>query len=573
MDNYRLILIFAVAFISMMLWQQWQLDYGPQSVEEASLAYEADQGKVQNIDINKTVPQSSQTLESSEIPDAPAVASNDAADTPRPVTADIAENTEQAVRQKKIHVETDTFNLLIDTKGGSIVRVNLKKYPLSLDRPDTEFPLLTELPANYYIAQSGLIAADKALAPTHEAVFSSAADSYSMKENQNTLSVDLTWQHESGVKVTKRYSFNRGSHLIVVTHNIENGSAKTWSGRQYQQLQRARPADDSQNAFIYTYTGGAIYSDEKKYEKIDFDDIEDSDLNRDIKGGWLAMLQHYFVSAWVPPVEQLHHYYTKALKSGRYVLGSYSPSEAIAAGANGSFEARFFAGPKLQHELETISEGLELTVDYGWLTIIAKPVFWVLEKIHNYVPNWGWSIILVTILIKLLFYKLSEASYKSMANMRKVAPRLQTLKERYGDDKQRLNQAMMEMYKKEKINPLGGCLPMIVQIPVFIALYWVLLESVELRQAPWILWIDDLSIKDPYFVLPLLMGITMFIQQKLNPAPPDPMQAKIMMSLPIVFTIFFAFFPSGLVLYWFVNNLLSIMQQYYITKKIEEATH
>jgi YidC/Oxa1 family membrane protein insertase len=338
-------------------------------------------------------------------------------------------------------------------------------------------------------------------------------------------------------------------------------------------LQRAKPIEDSANKFIYTYTGGAIYSEEKKYEKIKFDDIAEADLNRDIKGGWLAMLQHYFVSAWVPPAEQVHHYYSKALKTGRFVLGAYSPNKTVSAGEQVNFESRFYAGPKLQHQLEAISKGLELTADYGWLTIIAKPIFWVLEKIHGIVQNWGWSIILLTVLIKLAFYKLSETSYKSMANMKKVAPRLQTLKERYGDDKQRLNQAMMEMYKKEKINPLGGCLPMLVQIPVFISLYWVLLEAVELRQAPWIFWIQDLSIKDPYFVLPLLMGITMFIQQKLNPAPPDPMQAKIMMSLPIVFTVFFAFFPSGLVLYWFVNNLLSILQQWYITKKIEEATH
>lgn len=567
MDNYRLLLIFAVAFISMMIWQQWQVDYGPQSVQEASLAYESEPA----VDVNQPA---SQSVASSEIPDAPAVASIDLADTPKAVPQiSQATDSQQAGREKKVHVETDNFNLLIDTKGGSIVKVNLKKYPLSLDRPETEFPLLTELPANYYIAQSGLIATDKSLAPTHEAIYSVSADSFTMKEGQDQLEVDLVWQHESGVKVLKRYIFKRNSHLIEITHQVENTSGKSWSGRQYQQLQRARPSDDSQSAFIYTYTGGAIYSDEKKYEKIDFDEIEDSDLNRDINGGWLAMLQHYFVSAWVPPADQMHHYYSKALKTGRYVLGSYSPNKTVAPGATDSFDAKFFAGPKLQHELEAISPGLELTVDYGWLTIIAKPVFWVMEKIHNYVPNWGWSIILVTVLIKLLFYKLSETSYKSMANMRKVAPRLQTLKERYGDDKQRLNQAMMEMYKKEKINPLGGCLPMVVQIPVFIALYWVLLESVELRQAPWILWIQDLSIKDPYFVLPLLMGITMFIQQKLNPPPPDPMQAKIMMSLPVVFTVFFAFFPSGLVLYWFVNNLLSIMQQWYITKKIEEATH
>lgn len=565
MDNYRLILIFAVAFLSMLIWQQWQLDYGPQTVQEASLEYEQ-----KSTDTNSAPTQSDSV--SAEVPDAPAVASIDAADqTGKAVLASMKEAAPS--EQKKISVETDTLNISIDTRGGSIVKVNLKNYPLSLERPDTEFPLLTELPSNYYIAQSGLIATNKELAPTHEAVYSSVNDNYVMNEGEDTLNVDLTWQHKSGLTVTKRFTFTRNSHLVKISHHVNNTSAVNWSGRQYQQLQRVRPSEDAQSMFIYTYTGGAIYSEEKKYEKIDFDDIDDEKLNRDIKGGWLAMLQHYFVSAWVPPAEQTHHFYTKALNNGRYVLGSYSPSINVAAGQNGQFDAQFFAGPKLQHELEVISPGLELTVDYGYLTILAKPLFWVLEKVNNFVSNWGWSIIILTILIKLAFFKLSEASYKSMANMRKVAPRLQTLKERYGDDKQRLNQAMMEMYKKEKINPLGGCLPMLVQIPVFIALYWVLLESVELRQAEWILWIDDLSIKDPYYVLPLLMGITMFIQQKLNPPPPDPMQAKIMMSLPVVFTVFFAFFPSGLVLYWFVNNLLSILQQWHITRKIEAATN
>jgi YidC/Oxa1 family membrane protein insertase len=560
MDNFRLILILAVAFLSMMIWQQWQVDYGPRPVTETS--YEASQKTNSvNNDVN-TLPAVSE--KNPELPDV--VKTNDTRTAS--MTSDSTLNLSQS---QKIHVETDSFNLLIDTRGGSIVQVNLRKYPLSLDRPETEYPLLTELPSNFYIAQSGLIATDKKTAPTHDSVYRAPAEKFVMSDNQDAMTVDLVWNNGEGVEVTKQFIFQRNSHLIRINHKVNNQSGKNWSGRQYQQLQRARPQEDSGNAFIYTYTGGAIYSQEKKYEKIDFDEMDDSPLNRDIKGGWQAMLQHYFVSAWVPPTEEVHHYYSKALPSGRYVLGSYSPALSIENGQTANFDNRFYAGPKLQHDLEAISEGLDLTVDYGWLTIIAKPIFWVLEKIHTYVGNWGWAIILLTILIKAAFFKLSEASYKSMANMRKVAPRLQTLKERYGDDKQRLNQAMMEMYKKEKINPLGGCLPMLVQIPVFIALYWVLLESVEMRQAPWILWIDDLSIKDPYFVLPLLMGITMFIQQKLNPPPPDPMQAKIMMSLPVVFTVFFAFFPSGLVLYWFVNNLLSISQQWYITNKIEQA--
>ena len=546
----------------MMVWQQWQVDYGAKTIEEASYEYK-------NKDNNDTDNDAVNNI-SEEVPDAPKVASNDiSVNETGPV---LSQTPEKSSTAEKINIQTDTFNIDIDSRGGNITRVNLKKYPLSLDRPDTQYPLLTELPANFYIAQSGLIATQKELAPTHEAIYSFSQKKYEMAENENELTVDLFWQHESGIEVIKRFKFTRDSHVINISHIINNKSQIDWSGRQYLQLQRVKPSEDGQSMFIYTYTGGAIYSQENKYEKIDFDELADSKLNRDIQGGWLAMLQHYFVSAWVPTSQDLHHYYSKALNNGRYVLGSYSPKNIIPSGQQNEFSAQFFSGPKLQHELENLSEGLELTVDYGWLTIIAKPLFYVLEWINGFVSNWGWSIIILTFLIKLAFYKLSETSYKSMANMKKVAPRLQTLKERYGDDKQRLNQAMMEMYKKEKINPLGGCLPMLVQIPVFIALYWVLLESVELRQAEWILWIDDLSIKDPYFVLPLLMGITMFIQQKLNPPPPDPMQAKIMMSLPIVFTVFFAFFPSGLVLYWFANNLLSILQQWRITKAIEQST-
>ena len=562
MDNIRLILIIAVAILSMMIWQQWQVDYGPQSPQEASYNY----GNQEDLQASSTQAQAS-------VPDAPAVSSNDQISSELPNAPEqVMSEVSADIENQKIRVLTDTFDLIIDSKGGSIVKANLIKYPLSVDRPDTAFPLLTELPSNFYIAQSGLISADKKMAPTHESVFTASSNKFEMSEGQDSLKVSLNWQNSEGIEVIKNYEFVRNSHLIKITHEVRNNSGSVWSGRQYQQIQRVRP-QDSGSAFIYTYDGGAIWNEEGKYEKIDFDEMDSDPLNRDIKGGWQAMLQHYFVSAWIPPVDQIHHYYSKALNNGRYILGSYSPNQSVNNGQTLTFNNQFFAGPKLQHELENISEGLELTVDYGVLTILAKPIFWLLENIHKIVGNWGWSIILLTILIKLVFYKLSEASYKSMANMKKVAPRLQTLKERYGDDKQRLNQAMMEMYKKEKINPLGGCLPMLVQIPVFIALYWVLLESVEMRQAPWILWIKDLSILDPYFVLPLLMGITMFIQQKLNPPPPDPMQAKIMMSLPIVFTVFFAFFPAGLVLYWFTNNLLSISQQYIINKKIEKAAN
>jgi YidC/Oxa1 family membrane protein insertase len=312
-----------------------------------------------------------------------------------------------------------------------------------------------------------------------------------------------------------------------------------------------------------------VYSQETKYEKYDFGDMADVDLNRDETNGWIAMIQHYFLAAWVPPTGQKEHFYSKDLGENRYIIGSYSPAVTLQSGDSYQFSKQLFAGPKLQEQLVKVAPGLELTVDYGWLTVVSQPIFWLLQKLHDIVGNWGWAIILLTILIKAAFFKLSEASYKSMANMRRMTPRMTALKDRYGDDKARLNKAMMDLYKTEKINPLGGCLPMLVQIPVFIALYWVLLESVEMRQAPFILWMDNLSAKDPYFILPLIMGVSMFVQQKLNPTPPDPLQAKMMMALPFVFTIFFAFFPSGLVLYWVVNNLISITQQYFITRRIE----
>ena len=319
------------------------------------------------------------------------------------------------------------------------------------------------------------------------------------------------------------------------------------------------------------YTGGAISSPEKRYEKITFDAMTEQPLSRDVQGGWVAMIQHYFVSAWVPGQQESNHLYTKALPDERFIIGLVEPTVQVPPGATGTLDAELYMGPKDQTRLEQIATGLDLTVDYGWLWFIAQPLFWLLKWFHHLVGNWGVAIILVTLLIKLAFYKLSATSYRSMANMRRMAPKMQDLKQRYAGDREKLNHAMMELYKKEKINPLGGCLPIVVQIPVFIALYWMLLESVELRQAPFFLWIHDLSVMDPYYVLPLLMGVSMFIQQRLNPAPPDPIQAKVMMALPFVFTVFFAFFPAGLVLYWFVNNLISIAQQWFITRRIEQG--
>ncbi|VAX11208.1 Inner membrane protein translocase and chaperone YidC, long form [hydrothermal vent metagenome] len=555
MDNIRILLFGALAFCLLLIWQAWQRDYGPQPQPiETTAQAPATQGVATPAAVSDgTIP------EVQVAPGAPDIMAPTAAPKTEVITSAVS-----------ISVKTDLLDVEISAQGGEIKNVYLRKYPNSLLTPDDKFQLMTSNLVNRFIAQSGLIGADKETAPNHEAMYRVAQQELALSEGEDTLEAVLYWTHPSGIKITKRYIFQRGSYEITLHHEIENGSNATWSAREYRQLQRARPPESQGSSFIYTYTGAAIYSPEEKYEKYSFDDMDDAKLSRDVTGGWITMMQHYFLGAWIPPVNERSHYYSSKLAEGRYLVGMYSPLVSVAEGASHSFTSKLFIGPKLQQEMEDTAPGLELTVDYGWLTFLAKPIYWLLQKMYSLSNNWGWAIIFLTILIKAGFYKLSEASYKSMANMRKLAPRMQALKDRYGDDKAAMNQAMMKMYKQEKINPLGGCLPILVQIPVFIALYWVLLESVELRQAPFILWITDLSAKDPYFVLPVIMAASMFIQQKLNPAPLDPVQAKVMMSLPFVFGIFFAFFPSGLVLYWVVNNLISITQQWFITKKIEQ---
>ena len=367
---------------------------------------------------------------------------------------------------------------------------------------------------------------------------------------------------------TRTYRFARDNYVVKIRVDVANRGEEAWQGALYGQLQRGEPESPGGLFRTYTYTGGILSGPEKPYEKVDFSDMASQDVDREATGGWVAMIQHYFAAAWIPGSEDTNHYYSKSLPNGRFAIGVVGPVGVVSPGSTGGFSLAMYVGPKIQERMQDVAPHLERTVDYGWLWLIAEPLFWLLSWIHGFVGNWGWAIIILTFLIKLAFFQLSATSYKSMARMRKLQPRITALRERYGADKQRMNQAMMELYRQEKINPLGGCLPILVQIPVFIALYWVLLESVELRQASFIGWLDDLSLHDPYFVLPVAMGVTMLIQQRLNPTPPDPMQAKIMMALPFVFTFFFLFFPSGLVLYWFVNNMLSIIQQWVITKKI-----
>jgi YidC/Oxa1 family membrane protein insertase len=547
MDNSRLFLYAALAFIGLLIWEQWKADYGPQPE-----VYEQQTGVNQSL---------SQTGDMQSRNDLPEMAN---LDNTSPV------QTQQASTGQIIEVQTDVFDVLIDTRGGVLESIKLRKYPVAVDKPNEFLGLIHNDSDSVYVIQNGLRSSTSP-APNHYDVFSSEKTSYRMDESENVLRIPLVWS-DNGVQVIKTYTFNRGDYLIDVDHRVVNNSSEEWNGSQYRQIQRSRPLETSN--FLYTYTGAVIYNEEVKYEKVDFDDMDEKAFKMDSKGGWAAMIEHYFLSAWIAAPGETNLLYSIANNKrnpATYTIGMRSESRRVASGSETAFNSELFVGPKLVNRLEEISPGLELTVDYGALTFISKPLYWLLSFFQSIVGNWGLAIILLTLLVKAVFFKLSETSYKSMAKMRKVGPRLKTLKERYGDDRQKMNKAMMELYKTEKINPMGGCLPILVQIPVFIALYWALLESVELRQAPFILWINDLSVMDPYYVLPLIMGISMIIQQKLNPAPPDPIQAKVMMALPLVFTVFFAFFPSGLVLYWVVNNVLSITQQWIITKRIESG--
>jgi YidC/Oxa1 family membrane protein insertase len=436
---------------------------------------------------------------------------------------------------------------------------------VSLDQPGTPYRLLGDDQGLLFTVQSGLLG--DAPQPNHHAVFAAERTEYVLAPGEQELKVPLRWSRGDGLIVTKVYTFRRDSYRIGVAFEVQNGTAAAWRGRPYAQLLRGRPAQQS-SLFAYTYTGAVLHSEDNRYQKVDFDGMLGEPVARDAKGGWAAMIQHYFGVAVIPDQKADTYLYAKGLDPARFLAGLVLPSTSVEPGESGAATLEVYAGPKEQHRLAEAAPGLQLLVDYGYLTLIADPLFWLLAQIHGFVGNWGWSIVILTILIKLAFFQLSATSYKSMANMRRLQPRLVALKDRYGDDRAKLNQAMMELYKTEKINPLGGCLPIVVQIPVFIALYWVLLESVELRQAPWVLWVRDLSIHDPYYVLPILMGITMVVQQRLNPAPMDPIQQKVMMVLPVVFTVFFLFFPAGLVLYWLVNNTLSILQQWVITRRI-----
>lgn len=471
---------------------------------------------------------------------------------------------------KLIQVHTDVLDVVIDTVGGNIIKASLLNYPEKDQHDKTPFQLLNDTPATLYVAQSGLIGSGGPDTQSGQAIYTAKQTKYTLPEGQKELIVDLQWQGKNGLVVHKKFLFSRDDYLIKVDYQIDNRSSTAWTGQLYTQLERKKVEPPDQGFFVVNpFIGAAISSPEKHYQKLSFDDMSKKNLSVNAKDGWAAMVQHYFLSAWIPPNNETFNYYSQVSNGDVYTLGMIGPAMTVAAGAQMLTGARLYVGPEIMDRLKAVAPSLDLTIDYGILWFISAALFWFMKEIYNFVGNWGWSIVLVTLAVKILFYHLSAKSYRSMAAMRNLQPRLQMLKERYGEDRQKLTQATMELYKQEKINPFGGCLPVLVQIPVFIALYWVLLESVELRQAPFILWIHDLSVKDPYFVLPILMGLTMFIQQRLNPPPPDPMQAKIMQFLPVVFTFLFFNFPAGLVLYWVVNNTLSILQQWYIMNKAE----
>jgi YidC/Oxa1 family membrane protein insertase len=552
MDNQRLITWGLFVVLAWITYQTWLSDYAPKPVP-------VETGQVEEL--------SAPELDG-ELPSLAAPSTGDI-DAPSPIEESLPESTPTAPGVKAIRVSTDVFVLEISTQGGTIQGATILKYPVAKDRPDELVELLSTDPANLGLIQTGLRTVGEGDEPNHLAIFESRTDSYELGD-ADELVVPLTWTSPDGITVTKRFLFKRGQYSLRIEQVVENGSEALWRGAGYAQIQRVSKEQERSMFDVdsYSFSGPIVYNGEKS-EKLAHDDlVDDGPVTFKATNGWIGSIQHHFLSAVIPQRDTERSYSVSA-RGNRSTTSMIGKAESIAPGADKTFTTIAFVGPKLQSQLEQIDETLKLTVDYGWLTIISQPLFWLLSIVYDFVHNWGVAIIIVTILIKLVFYKLTESSGRSMAKMRNLQPRMKALQDRYKDDKQALSQAMMELYKREKVNPAAGCLPILIQMPFFLAFYWVLLESVEMRQAPFALWITDLSTKDPYFILPLIMGAAMFMQQKLNPAPTDPVQAKVMQIMPIMFTVFFAFFPSGLVLYWVTNTVLSIAQQWKINRVVE----
>lgn len=552
MDVKRLLLLIPLAVLAYLLVIQWNQDYGQTSYDSTPEITQSSNRAPANDtsgDDNLAVPSTSAAPQGS-------------------IDESMPGDTESETASRDfIAVTTDVLDVRIDPHGGDIVYAALPQHKMTLDT-ERNYVLLSDNATRSYVARSGLQLDGQA----NRIAFTPQSNAYRLADDEDQLSVDLTAEI-NGVDVIKRLTFERDSYAVNVSYYLANNTDAPVSARFIGQLARDNSPDPSSGVSMgmSSYLGAAISTPDSRYDKIDFETIQSRSFeNREAQGGWIAIIQHYFVSAWAPEQNQQNLYYATTDSSGRNVAAFAGPTSNIAADGEATLSATLYMGPKVQDHLEQVAPNLRLTVDYGWLWFIANPLFWLLDKIHDIVGNWGWSIVLLTVLVKTVLFPLSAKAYKSMARMRKLGPEMQRLKETYGDDRQKMSQEMMKFYQKEKINPLGGCLPIVVQMPVFIALYWMLLESVELRHAPFMFWIQDLSIKDPYFILPILMGISMFVQQMLNPTPPDPMQAKIMKMLPIIFTFFFLWFPAGLVIYWVVNNIISVAQQYFITRRIEK---
>ncbi|QEM83661.1 membrane protein insertase YidC [Halomonas binhaiensis] len=547
MDVKRLLLLIPLAVLAYLIMVQWNQDYGqtPSTPEAPAITSNASQDGSDDAGEGLAAPNADKDV-AAELP--------------------TTDNAAVSKGRNLVAVVTDVLDLRIDPQGGDVVYAALPEHLMSQDG-DRPYVLLASTNTLNYVARSGL----QIDGHSGRIAFTPEKTEYRLVDGQDTMDVDMK-ATVNGVDVIKRFTFNRDDYAVKVSYLLDNGSDKPVTARFIGQLVRDSQPDPSvgPKMGMKSFLGAAYSSPDNRYEKVSFEDVQAHKFsNREAEGGWVAIIQHYFTSAWVPSQKQQNLFYATTDSQNRNVAAFAGQTETVAPGADATLGATLYMGPKVQERLEAIAPNLELTVDFGWLWFIANPLFWLLDHIHSLIGNWGWSIVILTIMVKTALWPLSAKAYRSMARMRKLGPEMQRLKERFGDDRQKMSQEMMKFYQKEKINPLGGCLPIVVQMPVFIALYWMLLESVELRHAPFMLWIQDLSVKDPYFILPILMGVSMYVQQLLNPTPPDPMQAKIMKLLPIVFTFFFLWFPAGLVIYWVCNNCISIIQQYLITRKIE----
>lgn len=547
MDVKRVVVYSGLFFISMVLWSTWQKEHisAPlqQSAQVVSQAVKAGSSSGQNVKNVNAVP----------------VVSEQAMHKPAPAS-------------RVVNIQSDVLDLKVDALGGKLISAKLLNYASQLHKKDAPYVLLNDKSDSLYIAKSRF--ADSGAKKATPIMYHVTQRDVRMADGEKAVAVTLTGTTHEGAIIKKTLTLKRNDYAVGVQYQIKNPTQQAVSGHIFSEISRKKPETASSgNVFnIRSYTGASISDPNNKlFEKVSFKNMAKENLNRSVDGGWVAMQQHYFLTAWVPSGDKKNTLYSHK-QNDIFTIGLMGPELTVPAGKTVTVESNLYVGPEITSTLKQLAPGLNLTIDYGIFWFLSSPLFWLMKHIYLIIGNWGWSIILVTMLIKLAFYKLSASSYRSMANMRRLQPKIEAMKKRYGDDKQKLSQATIELYKTEKVNPLGGCLPILIQIPVFIALYWVLLESVELRHAPFMLWIHDLSARDPYFVLPVIMGITMLIQQKLNPPPPDPMQAKVMMLLPVLFTVLFLQFPAGLVLYWVVNNSLSILQQWYITKKFEAQT-